>query len=67
MEHYGPIDEGAIYYTTDGSTPSGKRGEVDNGQVSSLEMIETETNNEGLQTSIFEGTISKQKNQTRVK
>ncbi|MFG6147861.1 alpha-amylase family glycosyl hydrolase [Halobacillus sp. B23F22_1] len=67
VEHYGPIDEGAVYYRTDGSTPSGKRGKVKNGQVSSLERIETEKNEDGLQTSLFKGTIPKQKNETRVK
>ncbi len=67
VKHYGPIDEGAVYYTTDGSSPDGKRGEADNGKMAPLIIKETDTNEEGLQTSVFEGTIPKQKNKTRIK
>ncbi|MFC7321760.1 alpha-amylase family glycosyl hydrolase [Halobacillus campisalis] len=67
VEHYGPIDQGAVYYTTDGSTPQGTRGSVSNGEVSPLKIKNMETNEEGLQTSLLEATIPKQKNNTRVK
>ncbi len=67
VEHYGPIDEGAVYYTTDGSSPVGKRGEVENGKTADLQVTETTTQNNGLKTSILTGTIPKQKNETRVK
>ncbi|MCP3027980.1 alpha-amylase family glycosyl hydrolase [Halobacillus sp. A5] len=67
VEHFGPIDEGAVYYTTDGSIPSGKRAEAENGETVPLVVKETETDEDGLQTSLLEGKIPKQKNETRVK
>ncbi|WP_226580661.1 alpha-amylase family glycosyl hydrolase [Halobacillus litoralis] len=67
VEHFGPIDQGAVYYTTDGSTPVGKRGSVDNGSLSTLTIKETSENANGLKTSQLEGTIPSQKNGTRVK
>ncbi|WP_254434191.1 glycoside hydrolase family 13 protein [Halobacillus sp. Marseille-Q1614] len=67
VEHYGPIDEGAVYFTTDGSSPEGKRGDAENGKVTGLKVVETTSNKEGLYTSTLEGTIPKQKNNTRVK
>ncbi|RWZ51381.1 glycoside hydrolase family 13 protein [Halobacillus fulvus] len=66
VQHFGPIDQGAIYYTTDGTTPEGKRGEASNGSVTSLTVTET-TDEDGLKTSILEGTIPKQPKETRVK
>ncbi|PAM96731.1 alpha-amylase, partial [Flavobacterium sp. IR1] len=43
VEHYGPIDEGGIYFPTDGSTPAGARGEASSGEFSPLEVVETNT------------------------
>ncbi|WP_062514298.1 glycoside hydrolase family 13 protein [Halobacillus sp. KGW1] len=67
VQHFGPIDAGAVYYTTDGSIPDGKRGTAVQGRTSFLTVQETSTAPDGLQTSILEGTIPAQKNKTRVK
>ncbi|WP_082235240.1 alpha-amylase family glycosyl hydrolase [Halobacillus massiliensis] len=67
VEHYGPVDQGAVYYTTDGSSPDGKRGTVENGQVADLKVTDTEVKEDGLKVSTIEGTIPKQKNNTVVK
>ncbi|MFD0050882.1 alpha-amylase family glycosyl hydrolase [Actinomycetes bacterium NPDC127524] len=66
-EHYGPIDKGGIYYTTDGSSPSGKRGKVLRGHFVPLTVQSSSKNEEGMITTVFSGMIPKQKNQTRVK
>ncbi|ARI76506.1 alpha-amylase family glycosyl hydrolase [Halobacillus mangrovi] len=67
VNHYGPIDQGSIYYTTDGSSPDGKRGKVANGKTASLKVVETKANDNGSKTTTMTGTIPKQKNETRVK
>ncbi|WP_027955030.1 alpha-amylase family glycosyl hydrolase [Halobacillus kuroshimensis] len=67
VEHFGPIDTGAVYYTTDGSSPSGKRGEAENGMTAALRVVETSGSTDGLKTSTLKGTIPAQKNETRVK
>ncbi|WLR49235.1 alpha-amylase family glycosyl hydrolase [Halobacillus litoralis] len=67
VQHFGPIDKGAIYYTMDGTTPDGKRGEAFNGQTVPLQVTDTFENADGLKTSIMEGVIPSQKKETRVK
>ncbi|GAB6100141.1 hypothetical protein JCM16358_20200 [Halanaerocella petrolearia] len=67
VKHYGNVDTGAIYYTTDGSAPAGKRGKIQNGQVISLEVKSSTTNKKGVTTSVLTGKIPAQKNQTPVK
>lgn len=67
VEHFGPIDAGAIYYTTDGSTPDGKRGEAENGKVVPLSVVETTTKDNGLKTTDMKGMIPSQQKETRVK
>ncbi len=67
VEHNGPITDGGIYYTIDGVSPKGARGEAEVGQVAELNIVSTkERNNEGY-VSIFEGTIPAQTNETPVK
>ncbi|MCP3740099.1 alpha-amylase family glycosyl hydrolase [Rossellomorea sp. BNER] len=67
VEHYGPIDAGAIYFTTDGTAPAGKRGEAANGEVVRLSVQSTEEKENNLKVSTLLGKIPKQANQTRVK
>ncbi|MDV2886421.1 glycoside hydrolase family 13 protein [Alkalihalophilus pseudofirmus] len=66
VEHYGPIDEGGIYFTIDGSTPAGARGEASSGEFSPLEVVETNTE-DNLQRSTLKGVIPKQADGTPVK
>jgi glycosidase len=66
VDHYGPIDAGAIYYTVDGTAPAGKRGEAENGFTVPLQVESTKTTND-LHTSVLTGVIPAQKNETRVK
>ncbi|WP_082676779.1 alpha-amylase family glycosyl hydrolase [Shouchella shacheensis] len=66
VEHYGPITDGAVYYTTDGSVPDGARGDVNNGEMASL-AVEASEKEGGLTVSTFVGTIPQQKNGTPVK
>ncbi|MCA0971496.1 glycoside hydrolase family 13 protein [Halobacillus litoralis] len=67
VKHYGPIDDAALYYTTDGSSPDGQKGNASNGTVLNLDR-ESFTIGEGeLKTSIYTGEIPAQKNGTRVK
>lgn len=67
VKHYGSVDSGAIYYTTDGSFPSGSRGTAaDNTKVVKLEKG-SESSANGLTTTIFKGIIPKQPNRTAVK
>ncbi|QPC47540.1 alpha-amylase family glycosyl hydrolase [Mangrovibacillus cuniculi] len=67
VEHYGPIDAGAIYFTTDGTAPAGKRGEASNGLKAGLTVSKTEKNQSGLNISTLTGTIPEQAEKTRVK
>ncbi|MFE8700465.1 alpha-amylase family glycosyl hydrolase [Cytobacillus sp. FJAT-54145] len=67
VEHYGPINAGAIYFTTDGSSPAGKRGVVSNGTVAEATVASTEQRENGIYVSTLTGVIPKQANQTRVK
>ncbi|GEN54450.1 alpha-amylase family glycosyl hydrolase [Halobacillus faecis] len=67
VQHFGPIDKGAIYYTTDGTTPDGKRGEAIHGQTVPLQVTDSSENADGLKTSTMEGIIPSQKKETRVK
>lgn len=66
VQHYGSVKDGALYFTTDGSKPAGVRGKAENGQAVSLKQ-ESETTANGLTTTVFEGIIPKQDEQTRVK
>lgn len=67
VEHYGPIDNGGIYYTVDGSTPIGKRGTVTNGQFVPMHVVSTTESADGLKHSVLTGMIPGQRNETRVK
>ncbi|WP_041087438.1 alpha-amylase family glycosyl hydrolase [Jeotgalibacillus soli] len=66
VEHYGPIDQGGIYYTTNGESPAGARGEAATGTFSPLTLIETSEEN-GLKHSVLTGIIPGQKDGTPVK
>ncbi|MBH0230861.1 alpha-glucosidase C-terminal domain-containing protein [Halobacillus sp. KCTC 3957] len=66
VDHYGNVDNGAVYFTTDGTTPKGKRGQVQSGKGSALSVID-KTTEDGLHTTTFTGTIPAQANETRVK
>jgi type I pullulanase len=66
VQHYDSVDAGAIYYTTDGTFPSGSRGAAKVGKVVSLQK-DSETIANGLTTTIFKGVIPKQENGTAVK
>lgn len=67
VEHYGPIDAGGIYFTTDGSTPIGQKGKAANGKYVPLTVESTEEQTDGLKVSTLTGLIPAQKNKTRVK
>ncbi|TDL30874.1 glycoside hydrolase family 13 protein [Jeotgalibacillus sp. S-D1] len=67
VDHYGPINAGAIYFTTDGTSPKGKRGEVENGSVVPLTVQSAKQNDSGLTTSVLSGVIPKQDKKTPVK
>ncbi|ETI67845.1 pullulanase, type I [Neobacillus vireti LMG 21834] len=66
VKHYGSVDAGAIYYSADGSFPSGGRGTAVIGKVVKLEKS-AETTANGLTTTVFKGVIPKQPNGTAVK
>ncbi|WNF36659.1 pullulanase [Bacillaceae bacterium IKA-2] len=66
VEHYGPITDGSVYYTTDGTTPVGARGIADNGEVAALKVVSSEEVNT-LTTTVLKGDIPAQANQTPVK
>ncbi|AGB42005.1 glycosidase [Halobacteroides halobius DSM 5150] len=66
VKHYGNIDTGGIYYTTDGSAPVGKRGTVKNGQFASLQITKSTTKGK-ITKSTLTGTIPAQENRTPVK
>ncbi|WP_245308174.1 pullulanase [Halalkalibacter urbisdiaboli] len=66
VEHYGPITDGGIYFTVDGSSPHGNRGVATNGEFVPMEVVSTNEEN-GLFTSMLTGVIPKQTNQTPVK
>ncbi|WP_142383696.1 alpha-amylase family glycosyl hydrolase [Peribacillus deserti] len=67
VDHFGPIDNGRIYYTVDGSTPFGKRGVVTKGQIVPMQVVSTKELADGLKRSVLTGVIPGQKNETRVK
>ncbi|WHY73061.1 alpha-amylase family glycosyl hydrolase [Fictibacillus enclensis] len=67
VEHYGPINKGGIYYTTDGSTPVGKRGLAKIGRFAPMYVSSKVSLGNGLYKSVLTGVIPKQKNDTRVK
>ncbi|MBA2175495.1 glycoside hydrolase family 13 protein [Halobacillus locisalis] len=67
VKHFGPVDNGAVYYTTDGSSPEGNRGEVVTGETIELQRESLKIESNELKTSVFTATIPKQKNDTRVK
>ncbi len=66
VEHYGPITDGAIYFTTDGASPEGARGEAQVGQAVEMSVVSTDESSNGY-VSILEGTIPAQANETPVK
>ncbi|MBP3951581.1 pullulanase [Bacillus sp. YZJH907-2] len=66
VQHYGPITNGGIYYTIDGSSPEGQRGEATVGSFAPMEVSSSEDQN-GLFTTIFTGVIPAQANETPVK
>ncbi|MCZ0702307.1 glycosidase [Natronobacillus azotifigens] len=66
VEHNGPITDGGIYYTTDGTSPIGARGEAAEGTFTQLHHVLTDES-DGRYVSTFEGAIPAQNNQTPVK
>ncbi|WP_232718651.1 alpha-amylase family glycosyl hydrolase [Bacillus sp. FJAT-45037] len=66
VEHYGPITDGGIYYTTDGTSPEGLRGNATNGDFTAMTVTDT-TEQNGLYTSTLTGVIPAQANETPVK
>ncbi|WP_368503124.1 glycoside hydrolase family 13 protein [Alkalihalophilus sp. As8PL] len=66
VEHYGPIDEGGIYFTTDGASPIGGRGEAEVGEFAPLRITET-TKEDNVNQTTLEGLIPKQADRTPVK
>ncbi|MGG1574830.1 alpha-amylase family glycosyl hydrolase [Fictibacillus sp. NRS-1165] len=67
VEHYGPVNKGGIYYTTDGSAPSGKRGLATHGMFVPMYAVSKTSLGGGLYKSVLTGVIPKQKDNTRVK
>nr|BAN63122.1 alpha-amylase [Bacillus sp. AAH-31] len=67
VDHYGTVDSGAIYFTTDGSSPLGKRGDAANGNVVPLQVTSSSENSDGTIRSVLTGTIPKQPDYTPVK
>ncbi|KIL50903.1 glycoside hydrolase family 13 protein [Jeotgalibacillus campisalis] len=67
VEHYGPIDSGAVYYTANGSSPNGKRGESEKSKVVPLNVDSTTEQENGLFITVLSGVIPKQPDQSRVK
>ncbi|SFB16729.1 MULTISPECIES: type I pullulanase [unclassified Bacillus (in: firmicutes)] len=66
VKHYGTVDAGAVYFTTDGKLPKGARGTVTAGNAVSL-VEDSATTENGITTTIFKGIIPKQANDTPVK
>jgi glycosidase len=66
VEHYGPITDGAIYFTIDGASPEGARGEAQEGQAVEMSVVSTDESSNGY-VSTLEGTIPAQANETPVK
>ena len=67
IEHHGPITHGAIYFTTDGASPDGARGNAVVGQTAELTLVQTNEQDRGGFVSVFEGIIPAQENETPVK
>ncbi|PYZ95866.1 hypothetical protein CR205_15910 [Alteribacter lacisalsi] len=68
VEHYGDVDDAAAYFTADGTSPDGARGEAVNGQAVDLTLTGSEEDEDtGRITSTFEGDIPAQSNGTPVK
>ncbi|WP_156419091.1 alpha-amylase family glycosyl hydrolase [Fictibacillus sp. FJAT-27399] len=67
VEHYGQVNKGGIYFTTDGSTPAGKRGIAKNGTFVPMYAVSKTSLGDGLYKSVLSGTIPKQKDSTRIK
>ncbi|WP_066157341.1 alpha-amylase family glycosyl hydrolase [Halalkalibacter krulwichiae] len=66
VEHYGPITDGSIYFTTDGASPQGARGEAYVGQAVPMSVVSTDERGRGY-VSVLEGKIPAQANETPVK